>query len=155
MKQLIAAAVTVSALFGQIDSEAEIRNALASSLMSLRNPDRDAKQQADELTTRILAVPEPMHQPRRAALAAFARELAGSLLRRDLKRAVATQIAGDITGALRSAGMGTRTFREHISGFERSLSETGVNASVARSLASKLRTAGEEVRGPQDLPLVQ
>ena len=78
-----------------------------------------------------------------------------SLAGRDLKRAVATQVAADLTGALRSAGLGARKFREHISRFEKSLSDLGVNGSVARVLASKLRTSGEEVRGPQDLPLMQ
>ena len=146
---------TMVGLFGQIDPEVEIRNALTSSLISLQNPGRDAKQQTDEFTARLLAVPESMHQPRRLALAAFARELAMSLAGRDLKRAVATQVAADLTGALRSAGLGARKFREHISRFEKSLSDLGVNGSVARVLASKLRTSGEEARGPQDLPLMQ
>ncbi len=153
VKTVIVAALTLVGLFGQMESEAEVRNALTSSLMSLRNPDREAKQ--DELVARILAVPESMHQPKRVALTEFARELAGRLAGRDLKPAVATRIAADITGALRSAGMGTRKFTEHISSFEKSLSDMGMNVFVTRSLTSKLRTAGEQVRGPQDLPVLQ
>ena len=111
MKTVIVAALTMVGLFGQMGSDAEIRNALTSSLISLRNADRDPKRQTDELTARMLAVPESMHQPGRLALTAFARELAGSLAGRDLIRADATQVAAGIVGALRSTGMVARTFQ--------------------------------------------
>lgn len=147
------ALMIVYGLFGQVDREADLKNSLASSLMSLQS--RDAKQPTDTLTTRILAVPEAMHQPRRSTLSTFARDMAGILAGRDLKRVNAVQLAEDIAGALRSAGMGSSMFKEHVARFEKTLSEIGVNASASRTLASKLRAAGEEARGPQDLPVIR
>ena len=69
-----------------------------------------------------------------------------SLAGRDLKRAVATQVAADITGALRSAGLGARKFREHISRFEKSLSDLDVGPSgdavpIAHAIALSLHYA--------------
>lgn len=152
MKIALVLAAAVAA--AQIDDEFQIRDELTSALMSLQSRDREAKQLADALTARILAVPEPMNPPSRVTLTGLALELARTLTGRELKRPAAVLLAADITGALRSASMGTAAFREHLARFGKSLSDLGVNASTTRSLTAKLRAAGEEARGPQDAPLM-
>ena len=156
VRTLAAAALTiVVGLSGQVSNEAQIRNDLTSSLMSLQGSSRDAKQEADALTTQLLALPEAPHQPKRSTLSAFAQELAASVAGRGLRRAAAAQMATDIAGALRSAGIAASTFKRHISHFETTLADIGVNAFAKRALVSRLREAGEQARGPQDLPLIQ
>lgn len=152
MKTWAAALVMAGSLFGQADEDTEMRSALTSSLMSLRSRDgTDQRQAVEELTVRILSVPEA-GQRKGAALAVFARRLATTLAGRDWNRALASRLAANVAGALRSAGMGTAEFHEHITGFRASLTAVGVNPISAGRLAEDLLALGEGMRGPQDLP---
>lgn len=151
----VCAMIFAAGLAAQVKNETQIRNDLTTALRTISGPDRDAKAKTDLLLADLSAVPEAMHQPSRATMATLARELVDRLSSRNLSRPVATQIATDIVVALRSAGLGTSTYRDSIARVEKVLSELGVPPAGVRSVAAKLRAAGDEARGPEDVPVIQ
>lgn len=152
---LIPVLLASASLPAQGTSEVQARENLTSALMALQVPGQELRQKTAAVSAALAAVPEPMHQPKPTTLASLAHGLATNLAGRNLQRPAAAQLAAVITGALRSAGMGTWKFKELVSRFEEKLVAAGVDAPAARALAGRLRTAGEEVRGPEDIPARQ
>ena len=136
----------------QVNDEAQIRNDLASVLMKVQSSGRDVRQQTDALYQQLLTVPETNHQPNKWTIGTLTHQLTKGLAGRRLSPTIAGQMAEAMVDALRSAGVGTARFKDTIYRFEKLLSDVGVNGALAKAIASSLRTAGEEVRGPEDLP---
>lgn len=154
----LAAGLLISAacLAAQAGSDARLESDLAAALLSLHeSARRDTRQRAEALTSQLMAIPAGSHRPSRSAVSAFSRELARSLSRRPLPQAAATQLAAAIVTVLRGAGLPARALKEAVARFESVLIEAGAHAEAARSTAARLSTAGEEVRGPQDIPVIQ
>lgn len=138
---------------GQARSEEELRGELISQLMKMQHVDRDASQRI-ELTSAIMALAEAGHQPSRLSVAAFARELTKAIGGRAISLAAAKQITLNISEVLRSSGKGTSAVKQSISSFKNTVSGLGANGMFVRTAASKLTDVGNEVRGPQDSPLL-
>ena len=138
---------------GQARNEKELEN-LASQLMTLQHADKNTSQRTEGLTSAIIALADGGHQPSRWAVAALARELTKALAGRAISSAAANQIATNIIEVIRSSGTGTFVFRQSISSFRSALSGTGASSTSVRTAASRLSDVGNEVRGPQDTPLL-
>ncbi len=142
-------------LAAQAGDEARMRDDLTTALMAINSPDQDARAKTDRLIASLSAVPEAAHRPSRAAVVRLAREMVLRLSGRSLSRPRVAQIAADIVVALRGAGMGAADYKDAITRFEKALSGLGAPSVGVRSAGEKLRAAGDEVRGPQDLPVSQ
>ncbi len=102
----------------------------------------------------IMALAEPDHQPSRALVQEFANDLTSALLPRGWPvRRLVRQLTSDIERVLQSAGTSTAEFHEAVDDAEKVLIALGVSTPAAENLTRHLRSIGEQVRGPEDIPI--
>jgi len=153
MKYLVVVMAAIT-LAGQTAAEKDVQKDLTSKLAELQRSNHDNAKRADELTQTLLAVVPTDNGPTRATVGTLARRLAAVLSGRALPPPVVNDLASSLTGVLRSAGMGNAEYKALLGRFEKALSAGGVSADAAKILSSIVASVGNEVRGPQDMPVL-
>ena len=108
-----------------------------------------------QLTDAMLAAAEDYHKPMRATVARFAQELANGLASKELPPRQVSRVSASIVEVLESAGVGTYKFKASVQSVREALVALGVPEGQARNVADRLHTIGLEVRGPEDMPVLQ
>jgi len=108
-----------------------------------------------QLTETILSAAEDYHRPMRATVLRFAQELANGPASKDLSPQQVSRISASIVEVLESAGVGTYKFKASVQHVREALVALGVPDRQARNAAEHLRAIGLEVRGPEDMPVLQ
>ena len=98
---------------------------------------------------------EEYHKPMRATVLRFSEELANGLTSKDLAPRQVSRVSTSIVEVLESAGVGTYRFKASVQHVREALVAMGVADGQARSVAEHLRMIGKEVRGPEDMPVLQ
>jgi hypothetical protein len=107
----------------------------------------------EKLADDIMALAETP-QPPRSVVQAFADNLIHALVGKPLQNQnLVRQLAAGIQKTLESAGTSTIRFHETIDAAKKAMRGLGINESQAQMLATELKTIGEKVRGPEDIPL--
>ncbi len=117
---------------------------LAADLRNLSSP-----QLADD----ILAQAEPNAQPSRRVVMDFTDELMRALAGKTRRPEDVSQLSTAIVDVLHSSGVVTRKYRATIDSVRQSLQAMGVTEAAAQRVAGRLMVVGQEVRGPEDLPV--
>jgi hypothetical protein len=102
-----------------------------------------------QLADEIMRLAESDHQPSRSAVADFTDELAIALIGKSMTDADALMLEQSINSVLRSTGA-TFTAATQL---RSTLAAVGVDASTLRTVTRRFIAIGEEVRGPDDLPV--
>jgi len=102
-----------------------------------------------QLVNEIMSLAESEWQPSRLTVASFADELANALLGKNMTDAEALMMEDSIDAVLRSTGA---TFKS-ASRLRESLAALGVDAARLQIIIKRFIALGEEVRGPDDLPV--
>lgn len=101
----------------------------------------------------IMALAELDHRPSRTLVQEFANDLTSALVPRGWPvRRLVRQLTADIEKVLQSAGTSTADFHEAVDDAQKVLIALGVSTPAAQNLARQLRSIGEQVRGPEDIP---
>ncbi len=139
---------------------------LNADLMALSNPVVSRNAVALQITDDILALAEKDAQPSRQTVFEFADELTKAsfpALNRAGKRVIVlppgTQptlqtVSQAILDVLHSSGVPSYRFHEAIDRFRNAISVLSATPAQAKSAADRLLILGQEVRGPEDLPLL-
>jgi len=118
---------------------------LTSTLLALKN----GTNLSDRLADDILALADPRLPPSRSTVFSFADELARGLSGRPLSNSDAALLQRSISNVLHGVGA---TF--HSAAYVRQvLSRSGVESSKAQVITKRFIAIGEEVRGPDDIPV--
>jgi len=95
-----------------------------------------------------------MPPPPRIVVQAFADNLINALVGKPLNNQhLVRQLATGIQTTLQSAGTSTVHFRETIAAAKKAMRGLGISESQAQMLANELKSIGDKVRGPEDIPL--
>jgi hypothetical protein len=143
---------------------AQSADKLNSDLMTLMNPGASRNAVAGQITDDILALAEKDAQPSRQTVVDFADELTKALAGKQLpvqkpKLSLAEpnlqRVTEPILDVLQSSGATSYRFHEAIDRFRSALIALNVTAAQAKSAANQLFILGQEIRGPEDLPLLK
>jgi hypothetical protein len=108
-----------------------------------------ARQLADD----ILSLAETDAQPSRRVVLDFTNDLALALVVRHRTPATIAQLSQGILGVLHSDGVPTLQYRASLDRVHKSLLAMGVPGPQAQHLVDRLKILGQQVRGPEDLPV--
>jgi|SRR5579862_3685078 len=104
---------------------------------------------SQQLTDAILSLAPRDRLPSRPTVAAFADEMAGSLIGKNLGDGGVLVLRRAITDVLNPAGA---TIAK-ASSLRKELGSLGIDAEKAHAISSRYVKIGEEVRGPDDIPV--
>jgi hypothetical protein len=145
--------LVASCLTGQaVDSQAAFQN-LSASLRELRASHETLVSHRDRINKDILALSDAAHRPSMFRVATFTARLTDVLVERNVSASQAATIATEINTVLQGAGLGTWKIKDALSGLTAALNAIGVSATDAKKVATELEMLGNEVRGPQGMPL--
>jgi hypothetical protein len=122
---------------------------LRSTLQALKDRGASRTTLSHQLADEIMSMAESGHQPSRPAVTSFAEELTSALLGKELTNAQVIMLEQSIDEVLRSSGA---TFTS-ASRLRETLGSVGVDASRLQIITKRFIAVGEEVRGPDDLPV--
>jgi len=125
--------------------------------MALANPGVSRSVGAQQLTDDILALANKDAQPSRQTVLDFAGNLgaalAGKLVAAESTKPVTQAIAQLILDVLQSSSMPSSRFHATIASFRNALIAFNVTAVQAKAAEDRLLILGQEVRGPEDVPV--
>ncbi len=128
---------------------------LDSDLTALTNPGASRNAVAQQVADDILALAEKDAQPSRRTVFDFADELTKALAGKGLTTEKAKPVSQAILDVLESSGMASYRFHAIIDGFRDALIALNATAAQAKSAAGRLLILGQEIRGPEDLPVLK
>ena len=144
----------VSIAATQFTPEPSSLRRLNSTLLTLQDP-AAAPAVRQQLSADLLIVSDPQHRPAQKSLRPFVDQLVSALSGKQQPAAARTQLSAAILEVLHSAGVGTHRFRAAIDRSRDALTNIGVSAVDAARTADLLRAVGNDVRGPDDMPLTR
>jgi hypothetical protein len=100
-----------------------------------------------------MSLAEDGFRPARSAVVQYVEALTTALISHPLSDLEASRLVSSILEILRCASMTPSRFRESIGRTEAELISIGVNAEAVLAVADRLTTVGNQVRGPEDVPL--
>jgi hypothetical protein len=113
----------------------------------------------NQIAAHMMLMAEKTHEPSRAVVEQFARDLVRSRLSPfhpanpvPIPETRVDALVAEIDSIFKSAGTSTVGFHEHVEKFERVMINIGTTQSTAHKLAATLETIGRQVRGPEDTP---
>jgi hypothetical protein len=128
-------------------------NKLEADLLALNGAPTAAVNQ--QLTNDILALAETISQPSRRVVLDFVDELTRALAGQKLDARMIAQLSIGILDVLHSDGVTTSKYHESLDRAHKALLAMGVQESTAKRVIDRLTILGQQVRGPEDLPLLQ
>ena len=118
-------------------------------LLALRDPGASNETLRDRLAEEMMTLATVRHQPSESSVTAFAEEFTAALLGKDLAGDTATRLRRCLVDALRPSGstfLAAARLRE-------TLTELRVKPLAVQSITKRFIAIGEQVRGPDDLPI--
>jgi hypothetical protein len=134
---------------------AQSTDKLNSDLTALANPGAARNAVIQQVTNDILALAERDAQPSRQTVVDFTEELAKALAGKQLTMEGIKAVTQAILDVLQSSGMTSHRFHDAIDHFRDALIALNATAAQAKSAANRLLILGQEVRGPEDLPVLK
>jgi hypothetical protein len=132
---------------------AQSGNKLEADLLALSGAPTAAVNQ--QLTNDILSLAETIPQPSRRVVNDFVDELTRALAGQKLDVRMISQLSTSIFGVLQSDRVTTTKYREYLDLAHKALLAMGVPEPAAKRVIDRLAILGQQVRGPEDLPLLQ
>ncbi|HEY1760460.1 MAG TPA: hypothetical protein VGG72_34115 [Bryobacteraceae bacterium] len=108
---------------------------------------------AQQVTDDILALAEKDAQPSRQVVSDFAEDLTKALMGKQMTAEKAKAIRAAIEEVLESSGAASYRFHASIDRFRDSLIAVNATAVQAKAAAGRLLILGQDVRGPEDIPV--
>jgi hypothetical protein len=130
---------------------AQSGNKLEADLLALGGAPTGAVNQ--QLVNDILSLTETNPQPSRRVVSDFVDELTRALAGQKLAAAPVAQLSAAILDVLHSDGVPTSKYRAMVENARRALIAMGVAMPVAQRVIGRLTILGQQVRGPEDLPV--
>jgi hypothetical protein len=131
---------------------AQTGNKLEADLLALNGAPTAAMNQ--QLANDILSLAETNAQPSRRVVLDFTDELTRALAGRKLAADMISQLSIGILDVLHSDGVPTSKYRASLDRAHKALLAMGVAEPVAQRVVNRLMVLGQQVRGPEDLPVV-
>jgi len=128
---------------------------LDSDLTALGNPGASRNAVAQQVTEDILALAEKDSVPSRQTVLDFADELTKALAGKTLTTEKTKAVTAPILEVLQSAGAASFRFHAAIDHLRDSLIALNATAAQAKITAGRLLILGQEVRGPEDIPVLK
>ncbi len=122
---------------------------LESTLIALKNPQVRRKALSNHLVEEMLAQAKPNQSPARTSVQRFCEDLTTALLGKDVTAIRAAALARAISDVLSGKGS---TFLP-AGRFYDTLSAFRIEDRTVQALVDRFREIGEEIRGPDDLPI--
>ena len=130
---------------------AQSGNKLEADLLALGGAPTGAVNQ--QLVNDILSLTETNPQPSRRVVLDFVDELTRALAGQKLAAEPVAQLSAAILDVLHSDGVPTSKYRAMVENARRALISMGVAMPVAQRVIGRLTILGQQVRGPEDLPV--
>ena len=124
---------------------------LKTDLLSLSRSSQSAAER--DVALHLAALAERTHEPSRAAVEAFARNLVRALRGQSVQEFQAAQLTAEIDSVFKSAGTSTVGFLAHVEDFQTCLAGFVQDKAAVRNLGGQLAAIGKQVRGPEDTPV--
>jgi hypothetical protein len=123
---------------------------LRSTLIALKDARADRSSLASQLVDEMMTLANANHQPTRSTVVGFADELTGVLLGRNITSAQLDVLQQSIGEAL----SGSTANYNSASRFRETLTAVGIDNPSKRLITNLFMAIGEEVRGPDDAPVL-
>jgi hypothetical protein len=120
----------------------------------LANPSASRNAAAQQIADDILALTEKDAPPSRQTVVDFADALARAIPRQALTEEKTKPVTQALLNVLQSAGLTSSRFHSAIDRFRDSLIALNATAAQAKRAADRLLILGQEVRGPEDIKLL-
>jgi hypothetical protein len=151
---LMACAAGLAAAQPPIPQGSSAPGRLAGYLLKVRNKSLSQDRARQLIGREIMSLAEWGHAPSLTKVEIFAAGLVSALTGRHRADAEGLdRLADCIEYVLQCAGESTFEFRRRIAEGERILRAAGVNVARGRELAQQLEAIGDDVRGPEDMPV--
>ena len=124
---------------------------LQSTLLALKDPQAPRKVLSNQLVDEIMALSKNDQSPARSTVQRFAEDLTGALRGKDVTAVRATALAKAITDVMSGKGstaLPANRLYETLCGFR-------MEHQTIQLLVDRFREIGQEVRGPDDSPLIR
>jgi uncharacterized protein (DUF1499 family) len=128
---------------------------LDADLTALANPSASRNAVTQQIADDILALAEKDAQPSRQTAIDFADALARAVPRRELTVEKTKPVTQALLDVLQSSGVTSSRFHSAIDRFRDSLIALNATSAQAKSAADRLLILGQEVRGPEDFPVLR
>lgn len=122
---------------------------LESTLLALKDPNAPRKALSNRLVDEMMAMAKRHQSPSRAAVQRFTEDLSGALMGRDVTRIRAAALQKAIANLLSGSGS---TFIP-ASSLRDTLTYCGIDEATVQGIVGRFIDIGQEVRGPDDLPV--
>ena len=122
---------------------------IQTTLLALKDPGAPRKTLSNQLTDQMMSLSKRDQSPSRASVRRFAEDLTTALLGRDITAIRANALQKSISDVVRGKGstfMPATTLRE-------TLTSCGIDAPTVQGIVRRFIDIGQEVRGPDDLPV--
>jgi hypothetical protein len=122
---------------------------LQSTLLALKDSSAPRKALSNRLVDEMMTMVKPHQSPSRTSVQRFSEDLTTALIGRDITTIRAAALQKAIADVLRGKGS---TFLP-ASSLRETLTSCGIDEPSVQSIVSRFMDIGQEVRGPDDLPL--
>ena len=122
---------------------------MESTLLALKDSSAPRKVLSNQLVDRMMALAKRDQSPSRESVQRFSEDLTSALLGRDVTKIRAATLEKAISNVLGGKGS---TFMP-ASSLRETLTSCGIDAPTVQGIVRRFISIGQEVRGPDDLPL--
>ncbi len=122
-----------------------------STLLALKDSNAPRKTLSKQLTDQMMAQAKPHQSPSRASVQRFSEDLTTALIGRDITTVRASVMQKAIADVMRGKGS---TFIP-ASNLRETLTSCGIDEPTVQAIVQRFIDIGQEVRGPDDLPVQQ